>query len=83
MAALYILLSAYAFQLDSIFIGALCSRQMRDAQLLPVAGYLLAWGLLTPVYGNTGLWLAFIIYVLLRAVTLLLYYPALRRTLLA
>jgi len=83
MAALYILLSAYAFQLDGIFIGALCSRQMRDAQLLSVAGYLLAWGLLTPVYGNTGLWLAFIIYVLLRAVTLLLYYPALRRTLLA
>jgi MATE family multidrug resistance protein len=83
LSALYIALSVFAFQLDGIFIGALKSREMRNAQLLSVTGYLLAWWWLTPAYGNQGLWLAFILYVVLRGLSLLWYFPALRRSLLA
>jgi MATE family multidrug resistance protein len=79
MSAVYIGLSAFAFQLDGIFIGALLSREMRNAQLLSLAGFLLVWWWLTPSLGNQGLWLAFVLYVVLRAITLAWHFPALRR----
>ena len=77
-AALYVLLSVAAFQLDGIFIGATRTRRMRDAALLSTLGFLAAWYLLRPL-GNDGLWAAFVLYVVLRAAALLLYYPELLR----
>src|SRR5690606_3633546 len=56
-AAAYILLSFAAFQLDGIFIGATRSREMRNASFYALLVFLaLAW-LLTPLWGNQGLWL--------------------------
>lgn len=78
-AALYIFLSFMAFQLDGIFIGATHSRAMRDAALLSLILFLGAGWLLIPWAGNLGLWLAFIFYVIARALSLGLYLPALRR----
>ena len=77
-AAVYILLSFAAFQLDGIFIGCTFTRQMRNAAVLSSAVFFIGWWLLTPL-ANTGLWLAFIAYVVARAAALLLWYPALRR----
>lgn len=78
-AAAYILLSFAAFQLDGIFIGATRSREMRNASFYALLVFLaLAW-LLTPLWGNQGLWLAFIVYVVARAVCLAVYLPAMRR----
>ncbi len=79
-AALYVLLSFAAFQLDGIFIGASCTRQMRDAAALSITVYLCAWWVLSDQYGVQGLWGAMIIYVVARAIALLLFYPALRRS---
>jgi len=78
-AALYVLLSFPAFQLDGIFIGATRTRQMRNASLLSSAVFLMAWWFLAAPYGNTGLWWAFIIYLVVRAITLLAYYPGVLR----
>jgi MATE family multidrug resistance protein len=69
-AALVPLVAAAAFQLDGIFIGATWSRDMRNMMLLSLAVFLLAWGLLTPPLGNAGLWLAFLIFLGTRGVTL-------------
>jgi len=82
-AALYVLVSVAAFQLDGIFIGATRTRAMRNASAASVAVFLLAWALLVPAFGNDGLWNAFIVYVVARAVTLGLAYPALRRSVVA
>lgn len=78
-AAAYVLLSFAAFQLDGIFIGAGWTRAMRNASLAAVAAFLLTAMVLVPAFGNGGLWLAFIAYVVYRALTLGAHLPALLR----
>ena len=80
LAAIYVFFSFAAFQLDGIFIGCSRTTQMRNAALLSVGVYLLAWNLLESHYGVYGLWWAMIVYVVARAGALLLYFPALRAT---
>ncbi|MEY4512438.1 MAG: hypothetical protein RLZZ450_4560 [Pseudomonadota bacterium] len=81
-AALYLLLAVGAFQLDGIFIGATHTRAMRNASLLSTAAFVAAAHWLTRWDGNRGLWLAFIVFVVARALALALFYPALRRSVL-
>ena len=78
LAAIYVFFSFAAFQLDGIFIGASRTAQMRDAAIVSVGVFLLAWWLLASRYGVNGLWWAMIIYVIARAAALLIYFPALR-----
>ena len=80
LAASYVLCSCAAFQLDGIFIGASCTRQMRNAAFMSLSVFLAAWWLLIDGYGVTGLWWAMIIYVLARAASLLLYFGSLRNS---
>ena len=80
LAAIYIFFSFAAFQLDGIFIGASFTRQMRNAAILSIAVFLLAWWMLMDRFGVKGLWWAMIIYVSARAYALLLFYPALRKS---
>ncbi|MCA9719640.1 MAG: MATE family efflux transporter, partial [Myxococcales bacterium] len=77
-AVAYVALSAFAFQLDGVFIGATRTGAMRNAAIAALAVFLgLGWWL-APAWGNTGLWLAFVGYVVARAVTLAVVYPRLR-----
>ncbi|MBX9753803.1 MAG: MATE family efflux transporter [Pseudomonadaceae bacterium] len=63
------LLSVWSYLLDGLFIGATRAREMRDAMLLAVGLSLpLAWAL--QGYGNHGLWLALLAFMLLRSLTL-------------
>ncbi len=75
-AAFAPLLGVWTFQLDGIFIGATRSREMRNAMLMATLIYLLAWWLLRPL-GNHGLWAAFWVSYVARAVTLAPYLPRL------
>lgn len=75
-AALYVLCSFAAFQLDGVFIGATRTSQMRNAAIMSTAVFLFSCFALS-AYGNHGLWAAFVIYVLARAGALLVYYPGL------
>jgi len=79
-ACIYVLTSFAAFQFDGIFIGTSRTRDMRNASLMSAGAFLLACGVLTPTWQNSGLWLAFIIFLLARAIALSLYYPALRKS---
>jgi MATE family multidrug resistance protein len=79
-AAIYILLSFAAFQLDGIFIGVTKSKEMRNATLMALFVFIGSATILTNSYGNTGLWIAFIIYVVIRAVALGAYYPRILRS---
>ena len=57
------------YLLDGLFIGATRAREMRNGMLLtviiaaPFAWFLQGWG-------NHGLWLAFLLFMVLRSVTL-------------
>ncbi len=68
-AALTPLIATIAFQMDGIFIGATWSRDMRNMMLLSVAIYLAAWAVLTPAFGNHGLWVSLLIFLGARSVT--------------
>ncbi len=78
-AALYVVLSFAAFQLDGIFIGATRTRAMRNASAFAVLVFLPSAWVLMPALGGHGLWLAFVGYVCARALGLGFYYPSLRR----
>jgi len=80
LAAIYVLFSFAAFQLDGIFIGASFTRQMRNAAFMSLTVFLLVWWLLTDRFGVGGLWWAMILYVAARADALLFYFASLRRS---
>lgn len=67
-----------AFQLDGIFVGATRSREMRDAMIASSVIYFPLSYAMTDAFGNHGLWAAVWIWLLLRAATLLFFYPRLR-----
>lgn len=67
--ALLPLLAVWSYLLDGLFIGATRAREMRNAMLVAVAlSVLLAWTL--KGYGNHGLWLSFLAFMLLRSLSL-------------
>lgn len=74
------IVAVWCYQLDGIFIGATRTVAMRNAMIASLAIYLAAaWGLM-PLLGNNGLWAAMFIFFIARAVTLLVAYPALARS---
>ena len=73
------LVSLWCYLLDGVFIGATSTREMRNAMIVSLVAYLIAWYLLTATFTNHGLWLSLHIYFIARAVTLYLYLPQVRK----
>lgn len=71
------LLGMPAWMLDGVFIGATRTADMRNAMIVSFAFYLAALFALPPLFGNHGLWAAFLIFFAMRGVTLALKYPGL------
>ncbi|WP_317848062.1 MATE family efflux transporter [Pseudomonas sp. HTZ2] len=63
------LIAVWSYLLDGLFIGATRAREMRNAMLLSVA-LSLPLALAMSGLGNHGLWLAFLVFMGLRAITL-------------
>lgn len=76
-AALAPVIGIAASMLDSVFIGATQTRDMRSAMVLSVGVYLCALSLLVPWLGNHGLWVALVMLNVTRAVTLARFYSGL------
>ncbi|MBX6324257.1 MAG: MATE family efflux transporter, partial [Rhodospirillaceae bacterium] len=73
------LVSVWSFLLDGIYIGATRTAEMRNGMMIAFASFLAAAALLVPRLGNHGLWLAFLLLMVSRAVPLALWYPRLLR----
>lgn len=73
-------LSAPSFLLDGLFIGATRTSAMRNAMMVSLVIFGGACYLLVPAMGNHGLWLSLMIFMVARAVTLGIAYPALERS---
>ena len=82
-AVIYVLVCFAAFQLDGVFIGASRTRQLRNAALVAVGVFLLAWWLLGGRDSVQGLWQAMIVFVVVRALALLAYFPGLRASIIS
>lgn len=75
------LISVWSFQLDGIFIGATRTPEMRNGMLISLGIFLAAGWILIPRMGNHGLWLAMMVFMVIRAVTLGAWYPRITRDL--
>lgn len=74
------LISVWSYQLDGIFIGSTWTAEMRNGMAASLAVFAIALVPLVPAYGNHGLWLAFSLFMIIRALTLGAYYPRLEKT---
>jgi MATE family multidrug resistance protein len=70
----------WGFLLDGIFNGATHTREMRNAMIISAAGYAAGIAYLVPIWGNHGLWAAFTLFSILRAVTLGAWYKRIPRS---
>lgn len=73
-------LSVWSFQLDGIFIGATRTAEMRNAMVASLIVFAIAVFVLVPAFGNHGLWAALSVLMIVRALTLALFYPALEKS---
>jgi len=67
------LIAVWSYLLDGVFIGTTAVREMRNSIFIGLAAYLPAWWL-TQGLGNHGLWLAFMLFTLVRSAVLIYYY---------
>ncbi|MEM1289158.1 MAG: MATE family efflux transporter [Pseudomonadota bacterium] len=75
LACLTPLIAVGAVVLDGVFIGATWSKDMRNMMLLSLGAYLASAFTLTPLHGNTGLWISLLIFLGMRGITLSLVLP--------
>lgn len=73
------IVSIWSFQLDGIFIGASFTKEMRNAMIVSMLIYLALLQFLIPQFGNHGLFLGLSLFMIIRAITLGMYYPRILR----
>jgi MATE family multidrug resistance protein len=78
LAALAPACGVLAYCFDGVYIGASWARDMRNLMVIAFVTYIAAWAVLQP-FGNSGLWMALLIFLLARGVLQGLRYPALVR----
>ena len=74
------IISVWSFQFDGIYIGATRTVEMRNSMLLSLLIYVAASWVLIPLWHNHGLWLSFMIFMAMRAITLGLWFPRIERS---
>lgn len=75
------LVAFWCYILDGVFIGATRGREMRNGMVLAALGAIIAQYFLIPAFGNHGLWASLMLFFVLRAVPLYLWYPRIPRAL--
>lgn len=74
-AALTPVSGVLAFIMDGVYIGATWSAMMRNMMLLSALAFFAVWAVAAPLLGNHGLWLALLVFLGARGVTLLAATP--------
>ncbi|MBB4304876.1 MATE family multidrug resistance protein [Rhodobium orientis] len=69
-AALTPVTAVLAFQMDGVFIGSTWSGDMRNMMLLSLVAFFAVWWVAVPAWGVHGLWLALLVFLALRGITL-------------
>ena len=66
--------ASICYQFDGIFIGASQTAEMRDGMIISVVLFVLSSQLLISNFGNHGLWLSLLFFMIIRAITLNYYF---------
>tara|TARA_B100000780_G_C21076473_1_gene433341 strand:+ start:6 stop:1121 length:1116 start_codon:yes stop_codon:yes gene_type:complete len=67
-------IAALCYQFDGIFIGASQTAEMRNGMILSVIIFITSSHYLVNNFGNHGLWLSFLFFMIIRSVTLNYYF---------
>ncbi len=71
--------ASFCYQLDGIFIGASQTKEIRNAMIVSVIGFIGASIYLTDFFENHGLWFSLMLFMILRALTLKFYFNKILR----
>ena len=71
--------ASFCYQLDGIFIGASQTKEIRNAMIISVTGFIAASIYLTDHFENHGLWFSLMFFMILRALTLNIYFNKILR----
>ena len=66
--------ASLCYQFDGIFIGAAQTAEMRNGMILSVIIYIVSSHFLVNNFGNHGLWIALLFFMVLRSITLNYYF---------
>tara|TARA_B100001059_G_scaffold186673_1_gene188628 strand:- start:562 stop:1887 length:1326 start_codon:yes stop_codon:yes gene_type:complete len=72
-------IASFCYQLDGIFIGASQTKEMRNAMIVSVIGFITISIYSTKYFGNHGLWLSLMCFMILRSLTLKFYFNKILR----
>ena len=72
-------IASFCYQLDGIFIGASQTKEIRNAMIVSVTGFIFLSIYFTDIFGNHGLWFSLMIFMILRALTLKFYFNKILR----
>lgn len=64
------IISVFGYMLDGVFIGAIRTRELRNSMFISTAVFLVTAYSLQQLWGNHGLWIAMIVLMVARTVTL-------------
>ena len=72
-------IASFCYQLDGIFIGASQTKEIGNAMIISVTGFIFLSIYSTDIFGNHGLWFSLMIFMILRALTLKFYFNKILR----
>ena len=67
-------IASVCYQFDGIFIGASQTPEMRNGMIFSVLAFIVSSNLLVKNFGNHGLWLALLFFMIIRSITLNYYF---------
>ena len=71
--------SSFCYQLDGIFIGASQTKDLRNGMMISVASFVVISIYLTKYFNNHGLWLSLLLFMILRSLTLNIFFKKILR----
>ena len=74
------LFSFPAYIMDGVFFGSTHTSEMRKAMIFSTIIYFILAVFLTSSFQNSGLWTALYVFLVIRAFTLIYYYPNIERS---
>ena len=72
-------IASFCYQFDGIFIGASQTADMRNGTIISVILFILSSEFLISIYGNHGLWLSLLFFMIMRSISLNYYFKNILR----
>jgi MATE family multidrug resistance protein len=72
-------IASFCYQFDGIFIGASQTSDMRNGTIVSVILFILSSEFLISIYGNHGLWLSLLFFMIMRSISLNYYFKNILR----